>query len=97
MTKSISERLQFLEKEGIVHSKLYSSHPPRYEYLLTGRGQELRHVLNAMAIWGNRFLEPKYTKLIHAECGYEVEPAYYCPHCESYVKNIAYDSDHTSE
>ncbi|WP_047151120.1 winged helix-turn-helix transcriptional regulator [Aneurinibacillus tyrosinisolvens] len=86
----LSDRLQTLEQEGIVLSNLYSKHPPRYEYELTDKGTELRHVLNALAIWGNRHLEPKYLKLVHTDCNHEVDMAYYCPHCEAYTDDVAY-------
>jgi len=86
----LSERLQTLESAGIVRSVLYSQHPPRYEYQLTEQGRALQHVINALAIWGNHFFEPKYQKLVHQECGSEVTIMYYCPHCDSTVKEIAY-------
>jgi DNA-binding HxlR family transcriptional regulator len=94
----LSERLQFLEQEGIVYSNLYSLHPPRYEYGLTDKGRALRHVVNALAIWGNRFLQPKYRILVHEDCGHEVRNAYYCPCCGGYVKNMIYrDADAPSK
>ncbi|BCJ85232.1 winged helix-turn-helix transcriptional regulator [Effusibacillus dendaii] len=92
----LSERLQELEQQGLVTSSLYSAHPPRYQYELTAKGSDLRHVLNALAIWGNRHLTPKYKKLVHDTCGHEVKSAYYCPDCDEYVKNISYQ-DNQSE
>ncbi|GAX90299.1 winged helix-turn-helix transcriptional regulator [Effusibacillus lacus] len=86
----LSDRLQMLEQEGIVSSKLYRKHPPRYEYELTRKGKDLRHVLNALAIWGNRHLEPKYMKLVHTDCNHEVKIHYYCPNCDTTVKEVEY-------
>lgn len=90
----LSDRLQALEKAGIVTSRLYSQHPPRYEYELTTKGYELKHVLAAIAIWGNRNLEPIYTKLVHSTCGTDVELAYYCPHCDQHTKGIVLNPVH---
>lgn len=84
----LSERLQFLEETGIVYSRLYSSHPPRLEYFLTEKGSELKHVLVALTFWGNRFLENKYTEVVHMACGHEVEATYHCPQCNTNTKDI---------
>ncbi len=86
----LSDRLQALEEADIIASRLYSKHPPRFEYELTEKGKELRHVLNALAIWGNRHLENKYARVVHEACGTEVEIAYHCPHCAEAVSRVSY-------
>lgn len=86
----LSDRLQALEKSGVVTSRLYSQHPPRYEYELTAKGYELKHVLAAIGIWGNRNLEPTYTRLVHSVCGSEVDLTYYCPHCALQTEDIVW-------
>ena len=48
----LSERLQALEREGIVTRQFYSDHPPRAEYVLTERGNSLAPVLQALYAWG---------------------------------------------
>lgn len=88
----LSERLRALEQEGIVTCSLYSNHPPRYEYKLTEAGTELSQVLDAIAIWGHRNLDKKYSVIKHAACGREIELAYYCPHCDSNVTDLEYRS-----
>jgi DNA-binding HxlR family transcriptional regulator len=93
----LSERLQLLEQEGIVSSRLYSKHPPRFEYDLTEKGRELRHVLNALAVWGTRFLQPKYMELVHKECKHQVNIAYHCPHCDRTTTNVTYIPAETAE
>lgn len=82
----LSDRLQILEAEGIIVSKRYSDHPPRYEYELTKAGWKLKDVLFALAIWGNNHFEEKYNLVIDPDCGHEVQIAYFCPQCESYTK-----------
>jgi DNA-binding HxlR family transcriptional regulator len=82
----LSDRLQILESEGIIKSKRYSDHPPRYEYELTQDGWELKDILFALAIWGNNHFNEKYNRLVDPNCDHEVQIAYLCPHCESYTK-----------
>ena len=48
----LAERLKRLEAAGLIRATPYSEHPPRVAYQLTPRGQELRPVLDALAIWG---------------------------------------------
>src|ERR1700735_3077274 len=43
------------EAAGVVERRLYSEHPPRYEYELTQAGQELRAVLTVLRGWGDRW------------------------------------------
>lgn len=73
----LSERLKWLETNGLVKSELYSTHPPRYEYTLTQSGEDLEHVFHSFVIWGSKHLENCYKKLVHAPTGEEVEIAYY--------------------
>ncbi len=86
----LSERLQHLEKEGIITSSLYSKHPPRFEYSLTEKGRDLRPVLSAIAIWGSRHLEPSFSKVIHEACGEEVSITYYCKQCDTMTNDVRY-------
>ena len=49
---TLSARLKRLEEAGIVERRFYEQHPPRAEYLLTKKGEELRPVLRALYDWG---------------------------------------------
>lgn len=51
---TLSARLKRLEDAGIVERRFYEQHPPRAEYLLTAKGEELRPVLRALLDWGRR-------------------------------------------
>ncbi len=51
----LSMRLKELETHGVVETRLYAEHPPRMEYSLTSKGQELRPVLGAMKRWGELY------------------------------------------
>jgi DNA-binding HxlR family transcriptional regulator len=48
----LSTRLKKLESYQLVTQQQYSSHPPRYEYLLTKKGKSLGIVLNELKSWG---------------------------------------------
>lgn len=49
---TLSARLKSLEAQGVIETRLYEAHPPRYEYLLTEKGQALSPVLKALYNWG---------------------------------------------
>jgi DNA-binding HxlR family transcriptional regulator len=48
----LSARLKELEEEGVIEGRLYSTHPPRSEYLLTDKGRTLGPILRALRQWG---------------------------------------------
>jgi DNA-binding HxlR family transcriptional regulator len=56
--KTLSERLQLLEKHGMLRRHVYAEVPPRVEYTLTEKGLALGPVLQALAAWGQRWTRP---------------------------------------
>ncbi len=52
---TLSARLKALEAKGVIATRLYEAHPPRYEYLLTDKGKALGPVLKALYAWGERY------------------------------------------
>ena len=52
---TLSARLKRLVDQGVVERRLYSDHPPRYEYVLTKKGRALGPILEAMKTWGERY------------------------------------------
>jgi DNA-binding HxlR family transcriptional regulator len=52
--KTLSGRLRYLEKEGIVARKIYPEVPPRVEYALTKRGKSLGVIIESMRRWGEK-------------------------------------------
>lgn len=52
---TLSARLKALEAQGVIATRLYEQHPPRYEYYLTEKGEALGPVLKALRAWGERF------------------------------------------
>lgn len=53
-TNILADRLKRLSASGVIAWHRYSQHPPRVEYLLTAKGEELRPILRAMVDWGIR-------------------------------------------
>ncbi|MFA5911766.1 MAG: helix-turn-helix domain-containing protein [Vicinamibacterales bacterium] len=53
-TNILAERLRRLAAAGIIKAHRYSQHPPRVEYQLTAKGEDLRPVMRAMVEWGVR-------------------------------------------
>src|SRR5262245_21263844 len=52
---TLSARLKILETQGVIATRLYETHPPRYEYYLTEKGEALRPVLKALYAWGEQY------------------------------------------
>jgi DNA-binding HxlR family transcriptional regulator len=53
-TNILAERLKRLTAKGVIRSQRYNEHPPRLEYLLTPKGEDLRPIMRAMVEWGIR-------------------------------------------
>ncbi|MFE9959619.1 winged helix-turn-helix transcriptional regulator [Micromonospora sp. NPDC005299] len=52
--RALTERLGGLVAHGVLRRDPYSAHPPRHDYLLTGKGEALLPVLVALQDWGTR-------------------------------------------
>ncbi len=52
-TKTLSVRLQEMEKEGIIKRKVFAEVPLHVEYSLTHKGKSLRSIIDQMAQWGD--------------------------------------------
>lgn len=53
--RTLSKRLDDLETQGIVTKVTYPEVPPRVEYNLTPKGQDLLPILEQMATWGEKY------------------------------------------
>ncbi len=89
----LAARLSKLIDHGIVTTRLYHERPPRSEYHLTEKGQELASVLFALMEWGNRHTRGSVEvgpplRLEHVECGSHLTAATACPTC-----NVLVDGD----
>lgn len=64
---SLTERLKRLSKAGVLEKRLYQDTPPRFEYRLTTKGEELWPVLAALTQWGDKW-QGRKTRPITYEC-----------------------------
>ena len=56
--RTLSIQLQQLQKDGVIHRKVYSSKPPlKVEYSLTEFGKTLIPLLHSIADWGGSVIE----------------------------------------
>lgn len=53
-TNILADRLERLERAGLVRRRRYRDHPPREEYHLTARGRDLTPLLRELIRWGQR-------------------------------------------
>ena len=55
---TLAARLKTLGETGLIERRFYEQHPPRAEYLLTGKGRDLGPVLRALRDWGQKHTGP---------------------------------------
>lgn len=53
--RTLSQRLDALEEQGIVTKATFAEVPPRIEYALTEKGRDLLPILKQMAAWGTKY------------------------------------------
>ena len=55
--RTLSQRLDDLEKHAIITKTSFAEVPPRVEYALTQKGTDLVPVLKQMAAWGDKYYD----------------------------------------
>ena len=53
--RTLSQRLEMLQEEGVIQTDEYCVKPKRCNYALTDKGSELKSILDAMAEWSARY------------------------------------------
>jgi DNA-binding HxlR family transcriptional regulator len=53
--RTLSQRLTILEENGIIKKATFNEVPPRSEYTLTQKGEDLLPVLQKMSDWGAKY------------------------------------------
>ncbi|MDB5164976.1 MAG: transcriptional regulator [Candidatus Saccharibacteria bacterium] len=56
--RTLSQRLDDLEEHGIITKQSFAEVPPRTEYTLTSKGEDLLPILQQMAAWGTKYSQP---------------------------------------
>jgi DNA-binding HxlR family transcriptional regulator len=76
-SNTLTRRLKDMTAGGLFERRLYSSKPPRYEYVLTTKGRDLRPVLLTLLQWGNKYSQPagSAVRLVDTRTGSAVELA----------------------
>ncbi|HXC84336.1 MAG TPA: helix-turn-helix domain-containing protein [Trebonia sp.] len=77
----LAARLRALEAAGVIDRRQYSEHPARYEYELTQAGRELREVLRALRVWGDKWAVETPPAVFTHSCGHDLDSAVICRHC----------------
>lgn len=57
--KVLTENLRELENDGIVKRKTYAVVPPKVEYSLSAKGEELKPIIDLMKEYGNKYKDKK--------------------------------------
>jgi DNA-binding HxlR family transcriptional regulator len=53
--RTLSARLDELERAGVIAKISYAEVPPRVEYSLTDKGKDLLPILQCMVAWGKKY------------------------------------------
>lgn len=56
--RTLSQRLDDLEAHSIITKQSFAEVPPRIEYTLTSKGEDLLPILQQMAAWGTKHSHP---------------------------------------
>lgn len=52
--KMLTQHLRDLERDEVLHRKVYAEVPPKVEYSLTKHGESLKPILKLMSAWGTK-------------------------------------------
>jgi len=53
--RMLTRQLRELERDGVIHRKVYAEVPPKVEYSLTSVGLSLKPILLMMSDWGEQY------------------------------------------
>ena len=78
----LTARLRRLEEVGVITRRAYSERPPRYEYVLTDAGKDLRPVIWALKHWGDtHVVGEQLPPVMEHSCGAVFTPRVHCAEC----------------
>lgn len=59
--RTLSARLDCLERDGIISRAVYAEVPPRVQYTLTAKGVDLLPIVQSMIRWAEKYDQPHQT------------------------------------
>lgn len=69
----LTKRLAALTDDGLLEKRLYSTRPPREDYVLTPAGRDFLPVLMMIGAWARRNCEGRFGRYIDTETGLEIQ------------------------
>jgi DNA-binding HxlR family transcriptional regulator len=87
--KVLAQRLEALLEHGVLERVAYSDRPPRYDYRLTEKGNDLALVVLAMQQFGDRWAFGDDGPPIvwrHLSCGHLATAVPCCDHCGEHLR-----------
>ena len=63
--KMLTSQLRELEKDGIIHRKVYAQVPPKVEYSLTELGEKLCFLFDPLYKWGIEYVKKMKPDQVH--------------------------------
>lgn len=87
--KVLTQRLQALLDHGVIVREPYQDNPPRHDYTLTAKGNDLAMVLVAMQSFGDKWSfgqDGPPLQWRHLTCGEVSTPVACCAHCGERVR-----------
>ncbi|WP_245679327.1 winged helix-turn-helix transcriptional regulator [Actinomadura hibisca] len=82
----LTARLRGLEEAGVVERRAYNERPPRYEYHLTEAGRDLAPLIQALLVWGDRWLSPQTPVVLRHQADHPLDAAWTCRTCGTEVR-----------
>jgi DNA-binding HxlR family transcriptional regulator len=80
----LTARLASLVDAGVLERSAYTAHPPRFDYILTRRGQQMWPILLTMWSWERSWVHDAahpLPQVRHTRCGRVFEPIAVCTAC----------------
>ena len=78
----LADRLEHLERNGVITRHPYQTAPVRHEYRLTTKGSDLYPVIATLLAWGDKWLSDEPPALtVHTDCGHATVAKAVCAEC----------------
>lgn len=87
-TNILTHRLNYLVEQEVLKRVRYSKRPPRFEYRLTRKGEDLFRLAIVLMQWGDRWFSPPSgptLQVFHRPCGGRLGAALTCSHCHEEI------------